>query len=93
MLFTVRNTLQQDFDKLADELDMFIITGGDDSTLRRTVETKLAAKVKILSDATTLSGKLIKQYAENNPNLVIPLRAPINNNQGKGDPYLDFVAL
>ena len=37
--------MQQDFDKLADELDMFIITGGDDSTLRRAIETKLASKI------------------------------------------------
>ena len=45
MLFPIKNTLQQDFDKLADELDMFIITGGDDSTLRRTIETKLASRI------------------------------------------------
>ena len=44
-LFYVPNTLQQDFDKLADDLDMLILTGGDDSTLRRTIETKIAAKV------------------------------------------------
>lgn len=44
-LFFVKNDLSQDFDKLADELDMLILTGGDDSTLRRTVETKIAAKV------------------------------------------------
>jgi gamma-glutamyl-gamma-aminobutyrate hydrolase PuuD len=41
----IPNKLDQDFDKIADELDMFIITGGDDSVLRRTVETKLAGKV------------------------------------------------
>jgi len=44
-LFFVQNNIQQDFDKLADELDMFIITGGDDSTLRRAIETKLASKI------------------------------------------------
>jgi len=44
-LFYVPNTLNQDFDDIADRLDAFIITGGDDSTLRRTVETKLATKV------------------------------------------------
>ena len=44
-LFLIQNNLDQDFDKLADELDMFIITGGDDSTLRRTIEIRLASKV------------------------------------------------
>ena len=41
-LFYLPNRLDQDFDRVADLLDSFIITGGDDSTLRRTVETKLA---------------------------------------------------
>lgn len=45
MLFPIKNTLQQDFDNIADELDMFVLTGGDDSALRRTVELKLASKV------------------------------------------------
>ena len=51
----------------------------------------VASKVKILADATTLSGKLINDFATHNPNLVIALNAPVNNNLGKGDPYLDFV--
>lgn len=38
----VPNRLDQDFETLADQLDALIITGGDDSTLRRTVELKLA---------------------------------------------------
>jgi gamma-glutamyl-gamma-aminobutyrate hydrolase PuuD len=38
----IRNTLDQDFYKLADSLDALIITGGDDSALRRTVELRLA---------------------------------------------------
>ena len=38
----VPNTLEQDFVELADNLDAFIITGGDDSTLRRTLELRLA---------------------------------------------------
>lgn len=37
--------MDQDFDNLAKTLDAFIITGGDDSILRRTVETKLAGKM------------------------------------------------
>lgn len=41
-LFYLPNSLSQDFSLIADNLDSFIITGGDDSTLRRTVETKLA---------------------------------------------------
>jgi gamma-glutamyl-gamma-aminobutyrate hydrolase PuuD len=44
-LFFLPNTLEQDFDHIADQLDMIILTGGDDSTLRRTVETKIAAAV------------------------------------------------
>ena len=42
-LFYLPNTLSLDFASTADHLDSFIITGGDDSTLRRTVETKLAS--------------------------------------------------
>ena len=41
-LVTVANRVDQDFDALADSLDSLIITGGDDSSLRRTVELKLA---------------------------------------------------
>ena len=44
-LVTVTNRTDQDFDSLADELDILIITGGDDSTVRRTTELKLAARV------------------------------------------------
>lgn len=38
----VQNRTDQDFEKLADSIDALIITGGDDSTLRRAVEMKLA---------------------------------------------------
>lgn len=44
-LFFVPNTLNQDFDLVADNSDSFIITGGDDSDLRRTIELKLATKM------------------------------------------------
>lgn len=44
-LFFVPNTLNQDFDSIADNTDSFIITGGDDSDLRRSVELKLATKM------------------------------------------------
>lgn len=38
----IENRADQDFDSLADKLDALIITGGDDSALRRAVELKLA---------------------------------------------------
>ena len=41
-LFSIPNRRDQDFIKLADNLDAFIITGGDDSPLRRSVELNLA---------------------------------------------------
>lgn len=42
-LFYLPNSTAQDFEHIADNLDSFIITGGDDSTIRRTTETRLAA--------------------------------------------------
>ena len=45
MLSFIRNDVVQDFDSLADSLDCLIITGGDDSTLRRVVETKIASRM------------------------------------------------
>lgn len=39
----IPNTLSQDFSALADNLDAFVITGGNDSSLRRTVEIKLSS--------------------------------------------------
>lgn len=53
---------------------------------------KIASKVEVLKDATTLSGKLILEYAIQNPQLVAPLNTPVNMKTGKGDPYLDFVS-
>ena len=41
----IPNRTDQVFDKLADSLDALIITGGDDSVLRRTVELKLATQM------------------------------------------------
>lgn len=41
-LVPIPNRLDQEFHHLAQELDAFIITGGDDSALRRTTELKLA---------------------------------------------------
>ena len=42
MLSFIRNDTTQDFENLADSLDCLILTGGDDSTLRRIVEIKIA---------------------------------------------------
>jgi gamma-glutamyl-gamma-aminobutyrate hydrolase PuuD len=44
-LFFLPNSFQIDFDALADYVDVFIITGGDDSVKRRTIEIKFATKV------------------------------------------------
>jgi gamma-glutamyl-gamma-aminobutyrate hydrolase PuuD len=41
-LVPVANRLDQDFEQLADKLDAFVITGGDDSAIRRTTELRLA---------------------------------------------------
>ena len=41
-LFPIANRPGQDFNSLANELDCFIITGGDDSTVRRLTEVRLA---------------------------------------------------
>lgn len=42
-LFFIPNTLEQDFSQLAEHLDCVIITGGDDSAVRRATELKLAS--------------------------------------------------
>ena len=41
-LFPIANSPEQDFNQLADTLDAFVITGGDDSVFRRTAELRLA---------------------------------------------------
>ncbi len=41
-LVYIPNIIDQDFEKIADDLDAYIITGGDDSAVRRTTELKLA---------------------------------------------------
>jgi gamma-glutamyl-gamma-aminobutyrate hydrolase PuuD len=41
-LFPIANRPNQDFSNLANELDCFVITGGDDSTVRRLTEVRLA---------------------------------------------------
>ena len=46
-LVPVANRTDQDFEALAEELDAVIITGGDDSALRRTVELKLAGQMTL----------------------------------------------
>ena len=46
-LVSIPNRVDQDFEQLAEELDVLIITGGDDSVLRRNVELKLAGQVAL----------------------------------------------
>ena len=46
-LVPIANKTDQDFEQLAVELDALIITGGDDSALRRTVELKLAGQMAL----------------------------------------------
>ena len=46
-LVPVANRVDQDFEQLAVDLDAVIITGGDDSALRRTVELKLAGSMTL----------------------------------------------
>jgi hypothetical protein len=43
-LVPIANRVDQDFEQLAVDVDALIITGGDDSLLRRTVELKLAGQ-------------------------------------------------
>jgi gamma-glutamyl-gamma-aminobutyrate hydrolase PuuD len=47
MLTVIPNNINQDFPAIADQLDSFIITGGDDSTIRRTTELKLAQQMML----------------------------------------------
>ena len=44
-LFPIANRPKQNFNDLANELDCFIITGGDDSTIRRVTEIRLATQM------------------------------------------------
>lgn len=44
-LVFIPNRTDQDFVQLAEELDLLIITGGDDSAIRRTTELKLASQM------------------------------------------------
>ena len=44
-LVPIPNRVDQDFTALAKELDMLIITGGDDSPIRRVIELRLAASM------------------------------------------------
>ena len=48
-LYPIRNDPEQDFKKIAQSLDAFVITGGDDSILRRTTEIKLAKYMMFLN--------------------------------------------
>jgi gamma-glutamyl-gamma-aminobutyrate hydrolase PuuD len=47
-LFPIANDIEQDFKALAHSLDILIITGGNDPTVRRITETKLASEMMLL---------------------------------------------
>jgi GMP synthase-like glutamine amidotransferase len=49
MLSFIRNDVVQDFDSIANNLDCLILTGGDDSALRRVTEIKIAKLMLQLS--------------------------------------------
>ena len=51
-----------------------------------------ASMVTQNDEAVLISGKYIKKYAEDNPDCVLPLAAPINPKNGKESPQLDIVA-
>lgn len=44
-LFFIPNRVDQDFKELANNLDVLVITGGDDSAIRRTTELKLSTEM------------------------------------------------
>ena len=44
-IFLVPNTMNQDFNIMANDLDSLILTGGEQSELRKSVELKLASKM------------------------------------------------
>lgn len=44
-LFPIANRLDQNFDELADKLDVLILTGGDDSQIRHVTELKISTKM------------------------------------------------
>lgn len=43
-------------------------------------------------EAVSISGQYIKKYADDNPECVLPFKAPINPKNGKESPQLDIVA-
>lgn len=48
-LCPIRNDPEQDIKKIAQSLDVFVITGGDDSVARRTTEIRLAKLMMLLN--------------------------------------------
>ena len=44
-IITIQNNVDQNFDEIANTLDVLIITGGNDPTIRRVTETRLATKM------------------------------------------------
>ena len=42
-IIAIKNNIEQDFDRIADMLDILVLTGGNDPTVRRITETKIAS--------------------------------------------------
>jgi hypothetical protein len=53
---------------------------------------KYASMVTQNDEAVSISGSLVRKFAEDNPDFVIPFLAPINLGNGRESPQLDIVA-
>lgn len=53
---------------------------------------KYASMVTQNDEAVSISGNLVRKFAEDNPDFVIPFLAPVNQGNGKESPQLDIVA-
>ena len=62
-LVPIPNRLDQEFANWADELDLLIVTGGDDSALRRSVELKLASEFHLYKKPILELSQLLSKMA------------------------------
>ena len=53
---------------------------------------KFAKLVTQNDEAVSISASLVRKYAEDNPDFVVPFSAPINQGNGRESPQLDIVA-
>lgn len=81
-LFFVPNTMNQDFNLMATDLDSFIITGGEDNPLRKQVELELATK--LIERGKPVVG--ISRGAFVITEMLGGTIAPINNHNGMDHP-------